>query len=190
MLFLVARRGQMLANPVTRERLTFLETAADTGGEVLRLDFFFEPGGFVPAAHSHPNQQERIEVISGTPSFRIAGRERVAKPGDVIHLAPGTPHRWWNAAEVETHAVIELRPALRMESLFETMSALAQAGKLNRKGFPNPFQGAVIARAFKAEVTPARDPSTPFGWLPLPVLDTLLALLAPVGKAVGYRIPA
>jgi hypothetical protein len=104
-------------------------------------------------------------------------------------LAPGTPHRWWNAGEVETRAVIELRPALGMEALFETMAALAQAGKLNRRGFPNPLQGAVIARAFKAEVAPARDPSTPFGWLPLPMLDASLAVLAPVGKAVGYRIP-
>jgi quercetin dioxygenase-like cupin family protein len=167
--------------------MTFLETAADSGGELLRLDFVFEPGGFVAAAHSHPNQEERIEVISGTPSFRIAGRVRSASPGDVIVLAPGTPHTWWNAAEVETRAVIELRPALRMEALFETMAALARAGKLNRRGFPNPLQGAVIARAFKAEVAPARDPSTPFGWLPMPVLDALLTALAPIGRAVGHR---
>jgi hypothetical protein len=83
--------------------------------------------------------------------------------------------------------MIELRPALRMETLFETIAGLARAGKLNAKGFPSPLQGAVLAREFKDEITPARDPGIPFAWLPLPVLRALLLLLAPIGRAHGYR---
>ena len=41
----------------------------------------------------------------------------------------------------------EVRPALRFESLIETMFALAAAGKTSKKGMPNPFRLAVIAQA-------------------------------------------
>lgn len=187
MLFAMAHAGDVLENPVTRERLTFLQTAADTRGELLRIEFSFEPGGFVAAEHVHPAQEERIEIVAGAPAFRIAGRERVGRAGDVVVVPPGTPHKWWNGGDVEARAFVELRPALRMEALFETMAALARAGKLNRKGFPDPLRGAVIARAFKAEIAPAHDSATPFGWLPLPLMSALLVVLGAVGRALGYR---
>ena len=61
-------------------------------------------------------------------------------------VEPGTPHRFWNAGEDEVRFVCEVRPALQFESLLETMFALAEDGKTNRKGMPNPLRLAVIAR--------------------------------------------
>jgi quercetin dioxygenase-like cupin family protein len=183
----MAHVGQTLENPITRERLTFLETADETKGELLRIELVFAPGGFVPAIHSHPQQEERIEVVSGTPSFWIAGDRHTAQAGEIVVVPPGTPHTWRNDGNGESRAVVELRPALRMEAVFESLAALAAQGKLDRRGFPSPLQGAVIAREFKDELAPARDPDIPFGWLPLPVLRLLLRVLAPVGAALGYR---
>jgi quercetin dioxygenase-like cupin family protein len=184
----VARRGDTLENPVTRERMTFLETAADTGGELLRLEHVFAPGGFVPAAHTHPRQEERLEILAGTPRFLVAGEERTAQPGDVVVVSPDTPHRWWNAGEDETRVLIELRPALEMEAVFEVLAVLAREGKLNEQGFPSPLRGAVLSRRFRDEIAPAHDPRIPFDWLPLPVLNALLVVLALVGRVLGYRI--
>jgi quercetin dioxygenase-like cupin family protein len=186
----MARAGETLENPITRERLTFLETADDTDGELLRVELVFAPGGFVPAVHTHPRQEERIEVVSGTPSFWIAGDARMAGPGDVVVVPPGTPHTWRNCASDESRAIVELRPALRMEAVFESLAGLAARGKIDRRGFPSPLQGAVIAREFRDELAPARDPNTPFGWLPLPVLRFLLLVLSPIGKALGYTATA
>jgi quercetin dioxygenase-like cupin family protein len=183
----MAHVGETLENPITRERLTFLETADATNGELLRVELVFAPGGFVPAIHTHPRQEERIEVVSGTPSFCIAGDQHIAHAGDVVVVPPGTPHSWRNDGHEPSRAVVELRPALRMETVFECLAALAAQGKLDRRGFPNPLQGAVIAREFKNELAPARDPNIPFGWLPLPVLRFLLLVIAPVGAALGYR---
>jgi quercetin dioxygenase-like cupin family protein len=186
----MAHAGDKLENPITRERLTFLKTAADTNGELLRIELVFAPGGFVPALHTHPEQEERIEVVSGTPTFRVADLVRTAHSGDVVVIPPGTPHTWRNDGSEESRAVVELRPALRMEAVFEFVAALAARGKLDHRGFPSPLQGAVIAREFRRELAPARDPSIRFGWLPLPVLRFLLLVLALIARALGYRAAA
>ena len=58
-------KGQTLVNPVTGERMTFLETAAETGGDRVVIELRAEPGGSVAAAHAHPSQWETFTVVSG-----------------------------------------------------------------------------------------------------------------------------
>ena len=74
--------------------------------------------------------------------------------------------------------VCEVRPALQFESLIETMFALAADGKTNKKGMPNPFRLAVVARAHLDTVV------LPFP--PVWVQKAGLAVGAPLGKLLGY----
>jgi 3-oxoacyl-[acyl-carrier protein] reductase len=91
------RPGEQLENPVTGEVLIFHETAAQTGGELVRVETIVRPDGFVAAAHVHPAQTERFDVLAGTVDFTV-GRETVrAHEGDRIVVPPGTPHRFRNA---------------------------------------------------------------------------------------------
>jgi hypothetical protein len=93
-------------------------------------------------------------------------------------VEPGQAHKWWNAGESELVFHCELRPALRFESLIETMFALAAAGKTNKKGMPNPFRLAVIAQAHFDTVR-----------LPFPPALLQRAALAggsPLGRLLGY----
>jgi hypothetical protein len=66
------RRGDTIENPVTGERITFLATSADTGGEAVVIETVVEPDGFVAAAHVHPSQTERFAVAAGTLSSSAA----------------------------------------------------------------------------------------------------------------------
>jgi hypothetical protein len=70
----VIQKGQTLVNPVTGERMTFVETAADTGGERVVIELRADPGGSVAAAHVHPSQWETFKVVSGTLGAKVAGR--------------------------------------------------------------------------------------------------------------------
>jgi quercetin dioxygenase-like cupin family protein len=170
--------GDRLENPVTGEALIFHRTAAETNGESVLVETIVQPDGFVAAAHVHPYQAERFEVLEGLLGLRIGGKELVAKQGEIAVVAPGTPHRFWNAGSSEARFLCEVRPALQFESLIETMFTLAAEDKTNRKGMPSPLQLAVIANAHFDTVR-----------LPFPP-DALqragLEVGAPIGKLLGY----
>jgi quercetin dioxygenase-like cupin family protein len=174
----VIRSGDRLENPVTGEVLIFHRTAEQTGGESVLVEAIVRPHGFVAAAHVHPFQTERFEVLEGRLGFRIDGKELEAGPGEVAVVSPGTPHRFWNAGEEDARFQCEVRPALQFESLIETMFTLAAEGKTNRKGMPNPFQLAVIAHAHFDTVR-----------LPFPpalLQRAALSVGAPFGRLLGY----
>src|SRR5215213_4462668 len=99
----MARVGTASEHPVTGERITFRETAATTNGELLLVDIYLRPGGFVAGEHVHPHADERFEIVAGTAQFRIDGRECIAIPGQRVVVAKGTPHVWWNVGDDELH---------------------------------------------------------------------------------------
>jgi mannose-6-phosphate isomerase-like protein (cupin superfamily) len=126
----------MIENPVTGERLLFLETSAETNGERCVVECTVEPNGFVAAAHVHPQQTERFEVIAGPVAFEIDGREFETLPGGVAVVEPGEAHKFWNPGDTVARFRCTITPALQFERLIETMFSLAADGKTNRKGMP------------------------------------------------------
>ena len=173
----MAYAGQTLDNPITGERIIFRHTAADTGGELLAIDLILAPDGHVPGAHVHPSQEERFEVVSGTMKFRLGRKKIVAHAGDVVVVPPGSVHKFANAGEEPAHVRVEVRPALKMEQLFETTVALAHEGRTNDKGMPKPLDLALFVREYEDEV------SAPFP--PAPVVKAAMAPLVWMAKHRG-----
>jgi len=171
--------GQTLRNRVTGETLVFRTTSADTNGERVVVETFVEPNGAVAAAHVHPAQEERFEVLAGEVEFRLGKRKLVARQGDRVLVPAGTPHRFHNVGEETAHFVCEVTPALGFEQLIETMFSLAEDGKVNRKGMPNPLRLAVIAKHHFGDVQLPFPPA----WLQ----RLGLAFGAPLGRLLGYR---
>ena len=144
--------GQTVENPVTGERFTFTDTAATTGGELLAFDFALRPGGAVPIPHVHPVQTERFEVVAGRMRFRVGLRTVHAGPGDVVEVAPGVMHAFANDGDEEARLRVEVRPALRMEEMFAEVVAMAEAGRMTRRGLPrNLLDLATLARRYDQE---------------------------------------
>jgi len=175
----VVRAGDTIENPVTGERIIFRQTSRETNGEAVVIEAFVQPNGAVAAAHVHPAQEERFQVLRGSVGFRVGRKKIVAGPGERLTVPAGTPHTFWNAGDEEAHFVCEVRPALEFERLLETMFALAADGKTNRKGMPNPLRLAVIAHAHFDTV---RLPFPP-AWMQY----VGLALGAPLGQLLGYQ---
>jgi quercetin dioxygenase-like cupin family protein len=173
------RSGDTLRNPVTGEVIRFVEAAADTGGEYVLVEVVVESNGAVAAAHVHPYQTETFEILEGEVTFKAGKDTIVAKAGETVRVDPGTPHTFWNAGETDARFRTEIRPALQFESLIETMFGLANDGKTNRKGMPNPLRLAVIANAHFDVV---RLPFPPT-WMQ----KLGLTLGAPLGRLLGYR---
>jgi hypothetical protein len=116
--------------------------------------------------------------VSGTLGAKVDGRRVEAEAGATVIVLPGESHKWWNAGKDELVFRCEIRPALQFESLIETMFSLAADGKTNKKGMPNPFRLAVIA---KAHFDTVQLPVVP-AWMQ----KAALSMGAPLGKAMGY----
>src|SRR5918999_1268138 len=173
------RPGDRLENPITGEVLVFHRTATETDGESVLVETIVHPNGFVAAAHVHPYQSERFEVLEGTLGLKVDGKHIEAKPGEVVTVAAGTPHKFYNAGEGEARFLCRVSPALGFEQLIETMFGLAADGKTSKSGMPNPLRLAVIAKHHFDDV---RLPLIPHS-----LQRAALAMGAPLGRALGYR---
>jgi mannose-6-phosphate isomerase-like protein (cupin superfamily) len=119
----MARPGETVENAATGERITFVTTAADSGGELLAMDDVWTRPGHRAPEHVHPEMEERWTVTAGRAAFRIGGRELEAGPGQTVVAPPGTPHAAWNPTAGEVRLRIEMRPALRWEEFTERLFA-------------------------------------------------------------------
>ena len=178
----MARTGQIIHNPVTGERIEFLRTAADTGGELLELELELVPDGRVPGAHVHPEQEERFHVLEGTMKFRMGLRRIVAEAGDTVVVPAGRVHRFANGGDTTARCRVEVVPALDMEQLLETTVELAIEGNVTSKGMPKPLHLALFVGRFRREV---RAPFPP-AWMVRALMSPLAAIARMRGHAERY----
>ncbi len=142
----------------TGERIVFRRTAGDTSGELLELEDVWVSPEHRVAEHVHPGMEERWEVLAGTACLRIGGIERIAGPGDAVIAPPGTPHMGWNQGGTEVRLRIEMRPALRWEEVVETLFRLAEEGRTDAQGVPEPTALMALLREFPDELAPPPAP--------------------------------
>ena len=171
--------GDTIENPITGERIVFLQTAAETAGELVVVETFVQAGGFVAAAHVHPGQEERFQVLRparwGPPAKRSSKQARAtASP------SAGTPHKFWNAGS-EGGAL-----RLRGEGLPCALRAAAGDDVRARRARQDEPERAAQPTPTGRDRTRIRR----YGPLPFPpvILQRLgLALASPLGRLLGYE---
>jgi quercetin dioxygenase-like cupin family protein len=143
---------EVITNPLSGEQITIRSAAADTGGRVLKWELLLTPGGKVPSAHAHPEQEEVFTVLAGQMKFRVAGRRVIAGPGDTVRVPPGTVHHFANAGPAPARVSVQTVPALNMQGLLETAAALAQDQHAAARRLPRLLDLALFMRDFSREV--------------------------------------
>jgi quercetin dioxygenase-like cupin family protein len=171
--------GREIVNPISGERIIIRQSGAQTGGRLLVFDLYLPPGGHVPAGHAHPIQEERFIVVAGQMRFRLGRRAFVARPGETVIIPVGVAH-WFGAAGGEAaQARVEVRPALRMQELFETTEAVSQVAA----GAGVSRVGAWLARLTglaQVALDYQREVAVPH--VPASVVRVMLAPLAWLGR--------
>ena len=157
----MAHRRDVIENPVTGERITFLQTSRDTGGESLQLNWSLEPDGSLPGAHTHPHQQECFEVLSGTLGVRVGRRKYRLGAGGVMMVPAGAVH------------------TLDTESVLQTIFGLARDGKVSKRGAPGLLQIIALLDEYEDELG--------IPWVPKRVQHAIVSRLAPLARGRGYR---
>jgi quercetin dioxygenase-like cupin family protein len=174
--------GDEIANPRTGQRMVFLQTGDDTGGELLRIECFNPATRVEEPEHCHPLQESRAELISGTLRFSIRGEIQEVHAGESHTIPAGVPHSFGNYGDEEAHWIAEFRPALRTDAFFEALFDLAVHDQLNERGMPSLLQLALSVPAFSDEIRVTRPP-----W---PVQRVLFALLGPIARLRGLHAQA
>ena len=179
----MTRSGDVVDDPVLRQRYSFSHTSDDDGGEVLHVDTWVEPGGGV-TPHVHAAMEERFHVLEGTPRF-LAGRTwSTAAPGDVVVVPAGVRHSYRNDGDEPAHIRCDVRPPSSLQAFLEEVAALSQAGRITRRGLPTSF-GAALQLALLVERH--REMVTLGAPAPPPFLQRLIIPpLARLGARRGY----
>lgn len=175
----MARAGQTIRNPATGETLTFVVTAADSGGALLRVDVTADPHRPGPPVHVHRRFVERYDVRTGRVRITLGGEERVVEGPGRFEIPRGKPHTFRVEGDEPVRMVVDFEPAGRYEGFLETMYGLAADGKTDGKGVPNVLQMAVVGREHLDDFSLAQPPYL--------VQRAAFSLLAPIGRLAGYR---
>jgi mannose-6-phosphate isomerase-like protein (cupin superfamily) len=147
------RAGDVVWNPLSGEKALLVESADESGGARMVVDFAVEEGGFVPGgAHAHDNCAEHFEVREGRITIVIDDQERTLGPGEQIAVPRGAMHRWWNSGEGQVLARVRIEPALRFQEAIMVLWGLCADGHTNAKGMPSPLLGALFATRFRDEI--------------------------------------
>jgi len=167
---------RQIENRFSKERITFVQTGAQTDGELFAFEVWTPTEMISPPPHLHVAEEERLEVLEGEITVQT-DRQHVLRPGESHVLKPGVAHSWWNSGPGPLRFRAEFRPAGNMQSFFETYCGLAAEGRSDENGQPPLLQVAA---------------SLPFWGMYLagpPILAQrlLMALLRPVARLRGYR---
>ena len=128
--------GDVIENPVTGERITFVRTSAQTGGALAEMDLVLSPAAFLPAEHIHLRQAESFEVVDGRIRVRCRGEESVCGPGDSIVVPAGSPHAWAPDGDEGARVRLTFTPGADIEEFFDEYFRCAREGRTNAKGMP------------------------------------------------------
>jgi mannose-6-phosphate isomerase-like protein (cupin superfamily) len=173
----MAKKGDVIENPVIGHKLIFLQTAHETKGALLQFEYFVKPNAPKEPAHLHLTTETRYQVLSGSLTIIQDGIEHTYTAGQTALIPPGSTHRGWNSGPDELHVIGEARPAGNLEEVYTTTFKLAQEGKCNALGVPkNIFQLAVMSVG--------HDWFFPKG---IGAQKVFMKVMAAIGKLLGYQ---
>jgi len=171
--------GEVLENPVTRERATIIELPWQNAEGRAVAEMTALPGARVVGEHLHPALHESFSVLTGELTVVRDGQRSTLRAGESADVEPGVWHDWFNAADVDAVVRVEITPGERFAHMIETLFGLAQAGHVNAKGMPNLLQLALTAQEF-SDVIVFRKP-------PPAVQRVVFGALGPIARRRGYR---
>jgi mannose-6-phosphate isomerase-like protein (cupin superfamily) len=153
------RAGDVVWNPLSGEKAMLVESAEETGGARIVVDFAVEAGGFVPGGeHVHDTCVEHFEVRAGRIAFLLGGEQRVLEAGEQLTVPRGLWHRWWNPGDDEVVTRVRVEPALRFQDGILAFWGLCADGHTNGEGRPSPLFGALLATRYRAELRYRQPP--------------------------------
>jgi quercetin dioxygenase-like cupin family protein len=130
-----------IENPVTGDRITFVQSPMMGEGEMLIFRCRLAPRAKGSPAHVHETIHETFLVEHGAMEFLLeGGARRALAAGEAIDLPPGTVHGFHNPADTETWFVSTANPGIELEAFLRALYELAARGLTDRDGNPGDLR--------------------------------------------------
>ena len=143
-------------NPIQKDTLVFLKTAADTNGECTLVEVELADGGGV-GLHFHKTYSESFTCTEGELQVQLGKDLHTLSKGQKATAEPGTNHLFQNRSGKPCKFLCELRPASRgFEESLQIGYGLAGDGLCRSNGFPKD----PLALAYLFEISESNLP----GW--------------------------
>ncbi len=132
-------------NPVTSERITFLQTSNETKGKKTLVEIELGPKGKGPPLHFHQKFTEEFEMVSGQMKVKLDKKVITLNEGERCKIDIGKLHTFWSESEEPIVFRGTLEPGNEeFENGITIMFGLARDGYLTSKGFPKRISHALI----------------------------------------------
>lgn len=146
-------------NPIQKDTVTFLKTAAETNGEYTLVEVELADKGGV-GLHFHKTYAEKFDCIDGELQVKLENTIHTLKTGQSATATPNVNHLFQNRSGKTCKFLCELRPASRgFEQSLQIGYGLAQDGLCKSNGFPKDK----LALAWLFDISESNLP----GWMSL-----------------------
>lgn len=156
------------------ERIVVQAIETTPQGDKVVLEGFCEPG-CGPIMHTHLQQDEGLQVVSGRMGYQVPGEKPVyLEAGQSVVFKAGTPHRFWADGSSPLHVRGFVQPA---HNVIFYLHALYAAQRKSGKAQPDPFDAAYLMTRYAAEYDLPEMPAF--------VKKVMLPLTYQIGKLLG-----
>jgi mannose-6-phosphate isomerase-like protein (cupin superfamily) len=174
----VAGTGDTLAFPDGSDYIITASTL-DTDGRFLEMELLLPPDAVAAPPHIHPAQEEEYEVLAGTLDVLVDGTWRPVSNGESITVPARHAHTFRNSSGGPARVRNTHTPALQFQYYIEKVHALVTSGKVTSfKNLSSLIYMSMLWEEHNREIVAAR-----------PTQRAVMAVLARVGKRLGYRLP-
>lgn len=168
--------------PRSGKRVRYLDAPDDPLTDPARFEMWLRPpeNSHGPMRHIHPQQDETLDVVSGSLGVWHDGTTRTLNPGERAVIPAGDPHRFWNAGDGELHLKGAVQPGLETETFMYTTYGIARDHPATPSGMPlNPLRLAPVLERY--------DNLLYLAGIPSQVQKAAIRAAAPIGRRLGYR---
>ena len=107
--------------------IRYLVEGHESNGTLAMFEFDVEPGGKVPAAHSHDGYEETAYGLEGTLTLTVAGNKVELGPGQSLVIPRGVVHRFDNHCATKTKCLAIITPGLLGPGFFREIADVLRA---------------------------------------------------------------
>jgi len=131
------KTARIIENPIIDDRVTFVETSAETNGRYSLLHVELAPKGG-NELHIHKTFDETFTVLDGVLGVQVDDQIMYLEKGETATVCPGQIHRFFNPSDTEkVFFSVLIEPGNRkFEMSLQVAYGLSRDGLTTSKGIP------------------------------------------------------